>query len=130
MNDVYLLAFMLISVFFKRSVLTKLYLLRWNLEAILWVKTSVSVEFIELCLRVVTSVQECTSVLYVAGTLWSSQYVLLDVFGEEYIVQYLSTVTGLKFFSFLHFLGNFFLIIVSFHHRQTLMQVQGVDFLI
>ena len=46
-----------------------------------------------------------TGNVYVAGTSWSSHYVLLDVFEEEYIVQYLNRVTRLKLLSILHFLN-------------------------
>lgn len=72
----------------------------WIRSINIHVKESVYVydEYIEVYLQV----------LYVAGTLRSLQYVLLDVLGEEYIVQYLSRVTGLKFFSLLHFLSYCF----------------------
>lgn len=51
-------------------------------------------------LRTVFTGCHMTGNVYVAGTLRSSQYVLLDEFGEDYIVQYLSRVTGLEILSF------------------------------
>lgn len=51
------------------------------------------------------SVYECTVMLQ---AYYDHRSMFYCVFWEEYIVQYLSTVTGLKFFSFLHFLRSFF----------------------
>lgn len=73
--------------------------------------------------------------MFVTGSSSSWQYVLLDVLGREYIVQYLKqsnwTKAPLYFALFKLYVIRYmfvfclFFLIVSFHHSQTLMQAQG-----
>lgn len=72
-----------------------------------------------------TSEQGCVFFMAQARSDHRSMF-LLDVFGGEYVVQYLNRVTGLKLFC----TYVFFVCLFLNHRSQTLMQAQEVDILI
>lgn len=78
-----------------------------------------------MCVRVVHRDEDVF--VYVAGTFPSLQYVSHDVFGQEYIAQYLSINWTEILLCCTFKLLVFFIILIE---AELLMQIQEVEFLI